>query len=212
MRGFSDEERDRIREQLIETGRELLLTFGPKKTTVEDITNPVGIAKPTFYRFFDAKSDLYLVILQREMEEFLENTRSELEGVEDPREGLERLFWCYIEFGEGNSFIQQVIIQGDYQEALRDVSPSKLENVQREGLAELLPILENLRAQSNGLFAQLDSFTILGMMGGSIGLLMLHRDEYEQYEGKIEGYEEGYYEQVQKALVTTLARGLTVEE
>lgn len=119
MPGFSDEERGRIREQLIESGRELLLTYGPKKTTVKDVTDPVGIAKPTFYQFFDAKSDLYIEILQRELEEYLESVRSEVAGVDDPQEALERFFWCYTEFIEGSPLIQQTIIQGNYQEIVR---------------------------------------------------------------------------------------------
>ena len=40
MRKFSDEERERIHEELVQTGRDLLLKFGPAKTTVKDITDP----------------------------------------------------------------------------------------------------------------------------------------------------------------------------
>lgn len=212
MAGFTDEERERIRERLIETGRELLLTYGPKKTTVADITEPVGIAKPTFYRFFDAKSDLYLVILERELEEYMENVRAEIEAVEDPRERLERFFRCYAEFGEGNPFIQQTVIEGNYGDILRNVSPGRLEELQRKEMAEFLPILEAIRADSDGPVSEMDPLTVLGMMGGSIGLLLLHRDEFEDYEGEIEGVEEGYYAEVRDALISTLARGLTVDE
>lgn len=42
MPGFSDEERERIEEALIENGRELLLKYGPEKTTVRDITEPTS--------------------------------------------------------------------------------------------------------------------------------------------------------------------------
>lgn len=51
MRKFTDEDRDRIRAELIGTAQELLMEYGPTKTTVKDITDPVGIAKPTFYQF-----------------------------------------------------------------------------------------------------------------------------------------------------------------
>lgn len=212
MHGFTDEERERIREELVQTGRELLLQYGPKKTTVEDITEPVGIAKPTFYQFFDAKSDLYLVILQRELEEYMANVRSELEGVDDPREGFERLFWCYAEFGEGNPFIQQTIIQGNYRDILRNASPGQIEALQRKEMLEFLPLLEALQAKSDGPVSEMDPFTVLGLMGGSIGVLMLHRDEFEEYEGEFEAVGAGYYEEIQEVLISTLARGLTVPE
>ncbi|MFC7188747.1 TetR/AcrR family transcriptional regulator [Halocatena marina] len=86
-RGFSAEEHHRIREHLIETARELLFTYRPEKITITDITEPVGIGKGSFYRFFDSKADLYLVLLQREIEEFVEHVRSELSDVDEPRRG-----------------------------------------------------------------------------------------------------------------------------
>ncbi len=212
MRAFSDEERDRIREQLIQTGRELVLTYGPQKTTVKDITDPVGIAKPTFYRFFDAKADLYLVILQQELEEFVEHVRSELAETDDPRLGLERLFWCYAEFAEENLFIQQTVIQNDHQEFFRDVSTRTLEDVQQEEMAALVPLIEDLRTRSNGPLSNVDVSTLLGLMGGSIGLLAVHRADFEEYEEALTEYDEGTYNRLQEVLISSLARGLTVEE
>lgn len=211
MSGFTDEERERIREQLVETGHELLLQYGPKKTTVADITDPTGIAKPTFYQFFDSKSDLYLVILQRELEEYMETVRTELLDVDDPQEGLERFFRCYAEFGEENPFIQQTIIQGNYHDILRNVSPDRVAELQRRELAEFVPIIEELKARSDGPISEMDPLTVLGVMGGSIGVLMLHKDEYEEYGEDLDGGDEGYYEHVQNVLIETLARGLTVE-
>lgn len=214
MHGFSDEERERIRKQLVETGRELLLTYGPEKTTVKDITDPVGIAKPTFYQFFDAKGDLYLEIFRRELETYVERVRSELADVDDSSEGLERFFWCYAAFAEGNPFIQQMVIQGNYREGLglRNVSSEKLEEVQRESMAELLPFIEDLQANSEGPLSDLEPFVLLGLMGGSIGLLALHKDEFEEYEAELDGFEIGYYERLQEVLITSLARGLTAEQ
>lgn len=212
MHGFSDEERERIHEQLIETGRELLLTYGPEKTTVVDITEPVGIAKSTFYRFFDSKAELYLVILQREMEEFVETVQEELAGIEDPRDGLERFFWCYAAFAEENQFVRQTVIQGNYRETFRSVDPEKREAMQEEELSEFMPIIEDLQARSDGPLAEVDPLVILGLMGGSVGLMALHRDEFEEYDAdEGDGNGEGYYRRVQDVLISSIARGLTAE-
>lgn len=211
MPGFSDEERGRIREQLIESGRELLLTYGPKKTTVKDVTDPVGIAKPTFYQFFDAKSDLYIEILQRELEEYLESVRSEVAGVDDPQEALERFFWCYAEFIEGSPLIQQTIIQGNYQEIVRSGSAERYDELIEAELAESIPIIEEIQQGSAGPIAEMGPRTVLGLMGSSVALLALHHDEYEEYEGQLEGFKHGYYDQMQDTLISTLARGLTIE-
>lgn len=211
MRTFSDDDRERIREELIQTGRELLLTYGPAKTTVNDITEPVGIAKPTFYQFFDAKSDLYIEILEREVEEYIEDVRAALADVEDPREGLEQFFWCYVEFGEENPFIQQTVIQGDYHDLIGNESWDTLEEMQQEKWAEFIPLIEDLQAQSDGPIAEMDPLILGGLMSASLGWLMVHKDEYEEYEAELDMIEDGYYKHIQKTLISILARGLTTE-
>ncbi|RQG99392.1 TetR/AcrR family transcriptional regulator [Natrarchaeobius oligotrophus] len=212
MKKFSDEERERIREQLVRTGRELVLTYGPEKTTVKDVTDPVGIAKPTFYQFFDAKSDLYLEILEREIEEYVENVRTELEGIDDPQEALERFFWCYVEFGEENPFVQQMIIRGNYRELIERSSGEALNDVQEQRWAEFVPIIEEIKARSDGPVAKMDPLTIGGLMSGTLGWLMIHKDEYELYETELETIDQGYYEHLQETLISTIARGLTIAE
>lgn len=88
MRGFSDEERADIRENIVETGRDLVSTLGPAKTTVKDITDRVGIAKSTFYVFFETKAKLYYEIFLRERGEFLSRVRQKLADIADAEAGL----------------------------------------------------------------------------------------------------------------------------
>jgi len=67
-RGFTDREREIIRNDLVATGRELFGTFGLKKTSIEDLTKAVGIAQGSFYTFFNSKEELYLEVMDREGE------------------------------------------------------------------------------------------------------------------------------------------------
>ncbi|WP_247003412.1 TetR/AcrR family transcriptional regulator [Halosolutus gelatinilyticus] len=203
MHGFSDEERDRIREELLEVGREKVLTYGIKKTNVADITEPVGIAKSSFYLFFDSKAELYLEIMQQEANEFIGTLESELDGIEDPREGFERLCWCYKEFVENNPLVQQLFREDDYRMFRDDVSPERLAEIEQQSVAEVVPHVVSLQERSNGLLAESDPVTVLGVLG-TVELLALHREDYDEYE-------DGYYERVQELLITTLARGLTAE-
>lgn len=212
MRKFSEEERDRIHEELIQTGRELLVTYGPAKTTVKDITDPVGIAKPTFYQFFDAKSDLYVEIFERELDELTEQMQSELKEVDDPRERLERFFRCYVEFGEENEFIQQVFLRQDYRDVLGDISSEQLTEIERNEMAALIPPIEDIQAESGGPISEMEPITVLGLMGSSLGMLVLHKDEYEEYSADIEEIQDEIYDHLQEEMISTLARGLTVED
>lgn len=62
MTAFDDHDRKRIREALIETGRERFARYGLRKTTIADLTEPAGITTGTFYRFFDSKEELFWTV------------------------------------------------------------------------------------------------------------------------------------------------------
>lgn len=210
MRKFSDEDRERIQEELLETARELLVKYGPTKTTVKDITEPVGIAKPTFYQFFDAKSDLYVEIFEQELDEFAKTLRSELEGIDDPRERLEQFFRCYVEFGDENEFIQEVFIKQDYQEVLGSISSDQLAEIERKEIEAMVPPIKDIQARSEGPISDMEPITVLGLLS-SLGLLILHKDEYEEIGADLGEIQDGFYYHLQEEMIATLARGLTVE-
>lgn len=201
MRGFSDEERDRIREELVQTGRELFLRYGPEKTNVADVTEPVGIAKSTFYRFFDSKSELYFEIFLRERDEFLEGLRRELDGVEDAETGLVRLFDCYFSWAEESPLLQKVIGESDYEFIYRDVSEEVLQEEQRVAIDEIVPFVQ--RWQETGGMREVDPELFFGLMG-AVAAMTLHRDEFAEYG-------EDMYETVRDLLIETVARGLTTD-
>jgi AcrR family transcriptional regulator len=52
---YSDEKRLEIREQLMQTGVELIRQHGMKRMSIEELTRRVGIAQGTFYNFFRSK-------------------------------------------------------------------------------------------------------------------------------------------------------------
>ena len=62
---FSEEERSQITEQLLDTATHLFSTQGLRKTSLEELTAPAGIAKSSLYAFFDSKEDLYFEAMLR---------------------------------------------------------------------------------------------------------------------------------------------------
>ena len=61
---FKNENRDRVKEEMYKIGFNLIKKYGIKKTCVEDITKATGIAKGTFYNFFETKEKyIYEIIL-----------------------------------------------------------------------------------------------------------------------------------------------------
>ena len=51
---YSEEDRQRIRSELVKTGLELMSRQGVQHTTVEQIYKKVGISRTFFYSFFSS--------------------------------------------------------------------------------------------------------------------------------------------------------------
>lgn len=61
---FSEEENRRIRENLIAEARKCAMTIGMRKTSVEELTEAVGISKGSFYKYFSSKEFLFFTVLE----------------------------------------------------------------------------------------------------------------------------------------------------
>ncbi|MEX1113237.1 MAG: helix-turn-helix domain-containing protein [Patescibacteria group bacterium] len=57
-RGFTEQERAEIRRGLLAAGREQFARFGLKRASIEELARAAGIAKGSFYLFFDSKEAL----------------------------------------------------------------------------------------------------------------------------------------------------------
>ena len=60
---YSEEDRERIRTELVAAGLELMAKQGIQHTTVEQVYKKVGISRTFFYSFFSTKEDLVLETL-----------------------------------------------------------------------------------------------------------------------------------------------------
>ena len=66
MPQFSETEKEQIHNQLLTVAKQLFSAKGIKKTSLEELTSAVGIAKSSFYVFFESKEMLYLELLEQE--------------------------------------------------------------------------------------------------------------------------------------------------
>ena len=72
---FTDYETEQLRKALLKETRHCAVTLGMKKTSVDQLTRAVGIAKGSFYKFFESKEMAFFAVL--------ESIHSELYGVAD---------------------------------------------------------------------------------------------------------------------------------
>ena len=72
---FTEYETEQLRKALLKETRRCAVTLGMKKTSVDQLTKAVGIAKGSFYKFYESKEMLFFAVL--------ENIHSELYDVAD---------------------------------------------------------------------------------------------------------------------------------
>lgn len=62
---FSPQERERIRDSLLDAALKSAATQGMRHATVDGLAREAGISKGAFYRFYPSKEHLFLSMLER---------------------------------------------------------------------------------------------------------------------------------------------------
>ena len=61
---FTEYETEQLRKALLKETRHCAVTLGMKKTSVDQLTRAVGIAKGSFYKFYESKEMLFFAVLE----------------------------------------------------------------------------------------------------------------------------------------------------
>ena len=109
-RAFTEAEKTTIRDRLMQAGRDCFTRYGLKKTTIEDLTRPAGIAKATFYLFFDSKETLYAEIMFDEIPAMMRRlAEASYEKIDDARDALVQLMKAIAREIETNPFSKVIL-------------------------------------------------------------------------------------------------------
>ncbi len=162
----------------METGAELFARYGLKKTTIADLTDPVGIANGTFYQFFDSKERLYLDVVEREGHAVADEIVANSFAVEDdPELAIRRFMTLLAEEMEENPLFMQLVAGDEWEKVMRavdDLSEEEMESLQAASFAHILPYIETWQAE--GRIREGDPFAIGGMMG-MVKYLTIYREQ-----------------------------------
>jgi AcrR family transcriptional regulator len=196
MRGFDDDERERIREALVAAGREKFARYGLAKTTIAELTDAVGIADSTFYRFFDAKEDLYLEVLEREGEGLGERVVAEsFERYDDPEAAIVAFLEAIIGEIETNPLVRRLIVEDELDRLREHLTEAELAADREESLGYILPFVEQWAAE--GELVDEDPEVLAGAIR-AVAFVTLHEDDVGER-----------YPEVRDALIRAVARGVT---
>lgn len=128
-RGFTKEEREKIKELLIKKGKSLFLQYGFQKTSITQITKAVGISQGSFYIFFTSKEELYFHILEKEEKHF-QNMLLNVSFNEDelPQTVLKRLLKNILQQLRSNRLMKDLYLGDQFIRLRQRLSKHSLEN------------------------------------------------------------------------------------
>ena len=198
-RGFTDREREIIRNDLVATGRELFGTFGLKKTSIEDLTKAVGIAQGSFYTFFNSKEELYLEVMDREGEAIKQKLLKE-ENIKDlTRERFKSFFKKVFEIVNSNPIIRQMFFEEEVDILIRKIPPEKMKEYHKKLMRDLLPIIK--RWQEEGAIIRNYKPEVIVALFQVLYHPLLHKKDFD----------EDVFDEMLELLADIVVKGLVVE-
>ncbi|WP_267643945.1 TetR/AcrR family transcriptional regulator [Haloarchaeobius amylolyticus] len=200
MRGFSDEEREQIRADLMDAGETLFARFGLAKTTVTELTDEVGIGTSTFYQFFESKEELYLAVLQRVAEDVYHEMRAAgIPEIDDPYRMTIELLNYIVDEIESNPLIRQLIVDDELGRLRSSQSPAEREAERQADIGYIETFVEPFF--ETGRIWGPDSETVAAAIA-AIPYVALHRDDIGEER----------YSAVRDYIIEAFARGVTATE
>lgn len=101
--------------EFLEVAQALFYSKGYERTSVKEIIDAVGVAKGTFYHYFDAKVDLLEALVEQLVEQLLAQVLEELEPTlaDDTVSGAQKLEQIFRQFGdwkvENPQFVREAV-------------------------------------------------------------------------------------------------------
>lgn len=197
---FSAEEKARIGESLLDSGLRAFTTQGLRKTSIEDLVRPAGIAKSSFYLFFDSKEALYLELMLRQVSQVKSRVvdGALLRGV-DTRDSLRLFLRAAVEELSTNPLYRRLMTHPEELRAVaRRLEPRRMRALADNPVAALSDFVDRRRAE--GALLDADPDVIVGVLRAVL-LLPAHEEELGEH-----------YQAVVDLLIDLVAAGLTPKE
>jgi AcrR family transcriptional regulator len=172
-KGFTEEEKRLIREKLIRKGQEHFERFGIRKTNVADLAREAGIAKGSFYLFFESKEDLFLVINEEFDKQLQREVAQRLKKSQNPKETLKEFLLHVLDLFEIDPMFKLAVNKEEFESLSRKIPPEKFRRHQESTVAFLTRLVEQW--QQDGIIRDYDPKVIVGVVK-SLYFVVLHRD------------------------------------
>lgn len=161
---FSTGERERIAGLLREAGFRLFTTQGLRKTSLDELARPAGIAKSSFYLFYDSKEELYLDLMFRQIPALQEKLFSQLydESI-DVAERFKQLLRGALDIQAHNPLYRRLLTHPDELELVnRRISPERLAETKELVVTPIVEFVEH--ARKVGRLVDVEPTVVLGVV------------------------------------------------
>lgn len=197
MAKFTQLEKERIKNELLDVAYRLFIEKGFKHTSFEDITSSIGIAKSTFYVFFESKEMLYMDLLGQEGEQIEKCVWPKVTAVEDIRSAI-KIYLNEMALELEKKILTQRLVYDleEYKLVSRKLNP---EYVSSKNLRSIEPLMDFIRSgQDSGMIINEDPDVIAGILRSAL-LIGSQKSNLQQYN----------YERTRELLFEAVANRIT---
>lgn len=144
---FTELEKEKIREELLKVAYRFFIDKGFKSTSLEDITSSVGIAKSSFYIFFESKEMLYMELLAHEGEQIEKQVWPKVIAAEDIRSAI-KIYLNEMALELEDKILTQRLVYDleEYKLVSRKLNP---DYVGSEHLRSIVPLMEFIKSRQD---------------------------------------------------------------
>lgn len=197
MAKFTESEKEQIREELFDVAYHFFTDKGFKSTSIEDLTSSVGIAKSTFYVFFESKEMLYMKLLAHEGDQIEKQVWPEVMTAKDIFSAIKTYLNKMAMELESKILTQRLVYDlEEYKIVSRKLNSQYIGS---ENLRSIVPLMEFIRSRqdSNEIIDE-DPQVIAGLLKSAL-LIGSQKNELEQYN----------YERIKELLFESVANQIT---
>ncbi len=109
MAGLRETNKEKKRERILNAAIKLFSKKGFEKTSIADITTHAGVAKGTFYSFFEKKGDVLLYFVDREIETSRKEIQKNIGTQQTLFDQLELVIFTYLKYIFRNKEFSRVL-------------------------------------------------------------------------------------------------------
>lgn len=184
---FSAQERERITAALREAGLRLFTTQGLRKTSLDELVEPAGIAKSSFYAFYDTKEALYIDLMYEQVPELNRRLFAVLtDETAQTADAVRAFIYEVLDIQRNNPLYSRLVSHPDELEAVaRRVTPEQLFETKRYLTSPIVEFIE--RAQRDGHLVPGDPAVLLSVIQAVMSIpVQEHRLDPATYPAALE--------------------------